>query len=96
MSDDSSTMSDDSSDDDGAREMALETADYVAAPFEPYSWAAVVLFDLIYKFRILKGTVEAPTQFQIIPDIKIPFTCLRLEVKGCLENRKYRRTDRKL
>jgi hypothetical protein len=47
-----------------------------------------VLFDLVYKFDLLEGSLENPTKFQIIPDIKIPFTCLRLEIKGCLEARK--------
>ena len=41
--------------------------------------------DLVYKFALLEGTLTNPKKFQIIPDIKIPFTCLRLEVKGCLE-----------
>ena len=48
----------------------------------------VVTLDLIYKFFLLEGTVDDPKKFRIIPDIKIPFTCIRLELKGCLENRK--------
>lgn len=48
----------------------------------------VIAVDLVYKWVLLDGTLQNPKRFQIIPDIKIPFTCIRLELKGCLENRK--------
>lgn len=45
--------------------------------------------DLVYKEVLLEGTIDNPKKLQIIPDVKIPFTCIRLEIKGCLEQRKY-------
>jgi hypothetical protein len=53
--------------------------------------ALVVGLDLVYKFVLLEGGVDNPKRFQIIPDIKIPFTCLRLEIKSCLEGCTYGR-----
>ena len=41
------------------------------------------LADLVYNFELLDGTLDAPTKFQIIPSLQIPFLCLRLELKEC-------------
>lgn len=46
----------------------------------------VAIFDLIYRLHLSDGTYQDPKKFQIIPDIKLPFTCFRLEIKGCLED----------
>ena len=49
----------------------------------------VIAVDLVYKWVLLDGTLKNPKRFQIVPDIKIPFTCIRLEIKGCLEQCKF-------
>lgn len=48
---------------------------------------AVEGLDLIYGFRLLDGDRSDPKEFQIVPSVKIPGSCLRLSIDDfCLES----------
>lgn len=57
---------------------------YSTGPDDLFScYNLVPTVDLIYGFRILEGTVENPTRMQVVPNIKLPFTCIRANIDTC-------------
>lgn len=62
----------------GASNWAYSSADFLSC------YNLVSAIDLIYGFRVLETDASGnPTKFEIIPNIKLPFTCIRVNIDSC-------------